>query len=153
MGGRTKKVAEIIGSNLSGYDISYAPFELTGGKIEKLKEYDSLSNGDYSLFEEELNALDVGPFDLILIGMPTYGNAPPVIFDEIMKHMENLEGKHVIVFSTARITGSGTTEYMKSKVEENGGKVIETHNFRGFFKIGKKSVLQFTTRVQESIVH
>lgn len=151
MGGRTKKVAEIIGSNLSEYDISYAPFELTGGKIEKLKEYDSLSNGDYSLFEEELNTLKINPFDLILIGMPTYGNAPPVIFDEIMKHMENLEGNHVILFSTARITGSGTTEYMKSQVEENGGEVIETHNFRGFFKIGKKSVLEFTNLIISKI--
>jgi len=151
MGGRTKKGAEIIGSTLSEYNVSYVPFEFMGGKIEKLKKYDTLTNGDYAWFEEELKALDAEAFDLILIGMPTYGNVPPVIFDEILTHLENLEGQYVILFSTARITGDGTTEYMKSKIEENGGKVIETHNFRGLFRIGKKSVLEFTNQIISKI--
>lgn len=147
MGGRTEKVAEIIGEALSDYEVDYIPFELTGGRIEKLKKYDSLTTGDFSIFEEKLNELNTGPYDLILMGMPTYGNLPPGVFDEIMNRIEGLEGKKVVVFCTARITGSGTLEYMKSEVEKKEGNVICSYNFRGFFRIGKKEVLEFARQI------
>lgn len=147
MGGRTKKVAETIADALSNYEVNFAPFELTGGKIEKLKELDKFDNGDYTLFQDTLNSLNIEPYDLILMGMPTYGNRPPVIFDEIMDHMKNFKGKKVVVFSTSRITGDGTVEYMSSAVEEKGGTIMNSHNFRGFFRIGKKSVLEFANQI------
>ena len=147
MGGRTKKVAETIADAVSNYEVRYAPFELTGGKIEKLKELDKFENDDYSLFEDTLNSLNVKPYDLILIGMPTYGNRPPVIFDEIMDRVKNLDGKKVVVFSTSRITGDGTIEYMEEEVEEKGGTVINSHNFRGFFRIGNTSVQEFANQI------
>jgi flavodoxin len=147
MGGRTKKVAETIASGLSAYEVDFVPFELTGGKIEKLKKLDVLSNGDYSLFKDALQRLVAEPYDLILIGMPTYGNVPPEMFDTIMNRIQGLEGKDVVVFSTARITGSGTPEYMQAEVEKKGGEVIQSHNFRGLFRIGEKDVLEFADQI------
>lgn len=147
MGGRTKEVAETIADALSNHEVNFASFELTGGKIEKLKELDKFENDDYSLFEDTLNSLNAEPYELILMGMPTYGNRPPVIFEEIMERLKNLDGKEVVVFSTSRITGDGTIEYMKEKVEEKGGMVINSHNFRGFFRIGKRSVQEFANQI------
>jgi len=149
MGGRTKKTAEGIASALTNYEVSYFPIELTGKFIEKIKMLDKYQNKDFSTIDTELNNLDALPYDLILIGMPTYGNFPPKVFDEILIRMKNFSGKRVIVFNTARFTGSKSLDYMKKKVEELGAKVIDQAKFRKVFWIGVKNAIKFGEKVNK----
>ena len=149
MGGRTKKTAEAIASALTNYEVSYFPVELTGKFIVKLKMLDKFENKDFSMIETELNILDAASYDLIIFGMPTYGNKPPQIFDEIVARMRNLSGKRAIVFNTARFTGGKTRDYMKAKVEEAGAQVIDKSKFRKVLWIGVKNAIKFGKRINE----
>jgi flavodoxin len=143
MSGRTKKTAHAIAGSLSKYEVSFVPIELPGNFIERIKVFDDFEKGNFSLIEDDLNGLDAEGFDLVFFGMPTYGNKPPGTFNEIMKRIKNLNGKKVITFTTARFTGKGTLEYMKEKIEESGAQVINQHNFKRFFWIGKKRAIKF----------
>ena len=149
MGGRTKKTAEAIATALTNYEVSYFPVELTGKFIEKLKILDKFENKDFSVIETELNSLNAASYDLIIIGMPTYGNKPPQVFDEIVARMGNLSGKRAIVFNTARFTGGKARDYMKAKVEEAGAQVIDKSKFRKVFWIGEKNAIKFGKRINE----
>lgn len=147
MGGRTKKVAQIIANNLPEYECIFIGFELTGKFSEKLKILDKYQNGDFSMIDDKLNSLDAGIYDLIMIGMPTYGNFPPQVFNEILKRIKNFQNKDIVIFSTARITGKGNLEYMTSEVQAKGGNVFQSHNFRGLFRIGTRSARKFAAKI------
>lgn len=149
MGGRTKKTAEAIASALTNYEVSYFPIELTGKLREKIKLLDKFENKDFSMIDADLSTLDALPYDLIMFGMPTYGNFPPKIFDEIIVRIKNLSGKRAIVFNTARFTGGKTLDYMKEKVEEAGAQVIEQAKFRKLFWIGTKSAIKFGKKINK----
>ncbi len=150
MGGRTKKTAEAIASALDNYEVGYYPIELKGKFIEKIKMLDKFENKDFSTIETELNNLDASPYDLIIFGMPTYGNFPPKAFNEILARMRNLGGKKTIVFNTARFTGGKALQYMKEKVEEAGAQVIDQSKFRKLFWIGTKNAIKFGKRINET---
>ncbi|MBY8992326.1 MAG: flavodoxin family protein [Candidatus Lokiarchaeota archaeon] len=149
MGGRTKKTAEAIASALTNYEVSYFPIELTGKLREKIKLLDKFENKDFSLIDADLSTLDALLYDLIMFGMPTYGNFPPKIFDEIIARIKNFSGKRAIVFNTARFTGGKTLDYMKEKVEETGAQVIEQAKFRKLFWIGTKNAIKFGEKINK----
>jgi len=149
MGGRTKKTAKAIASALTTHEVSYFPVELSGKFIEKIKMLDKFENKDFSAIETELNGLNAASYDLILFGMPTYGNFPPKAFDEILARMGNLSGKKAIVFNTARFTGGNALEYMKTKVEEAGVEVIDQRKFRKVLWIGTKKAIKFGKQINE----
>ncbi len=151
MGGRTKRVSEIVSGALPEFEAYFSPFEINGKLKEKIKILDKFENGDFSLVEEGLNELNVEPYEYILIGMPTYGNRPPKIFDEIMNRIENFANKKVAVFTTSRFTGDGTIDYMKSAIEAKGAEVVQTHNFKGLIKIRSKTGTNFAKEIQASI--
>ncbi len=151
MGGRTKKTAEAIASALTTHEVSYFPVELSGKFIEKIKMLDKFENKDFSAIETELNGLNAASYELILFGMPTYGNFPPKAFDEILARMRNLSGKKAIVFNTARFTGGKALEYMKTKVEEAGAEVIDQRKFRKLFWIGTKNAITFGKQINERL--
>ena len=150
MGGRTKKTAEAIGSALTNYEVSYFPVELSGKLKEKIKMLDKFENKDFSAIETELNTLNATGYDLIMFGMPTYGNFPPKAFDEILSRMGNLNRKRAIVFNTARFTGTKALNYMKVKVEEAGAEVIDQFKFRKLFWIGTKNAIKFGKKINET---
>ncbi len=149
MSGRTKKTAEAIASALKNYDISYFPMELKGKFIEKIKQLDKFENNDFSAIETGLDTLDAASYDLILIGMPTYGDKPPKAFDEVIDRMKNFSGKRVIVFNTARFSGKKSLDYMKTKVEEAGAQVIDQARFRKLLWIGVKNAIKFGEHINE----
>ncbi len=151
MGGRTKKIAEAIGSVLIDHEINYFAIELKGKRIEKIKQFDRFQKDDYSEIEKDLNSLDIEPFELIIIGMPTYGNLPPKTFDEIIKRMGDLSNKKVIVFTTARFSGGKARDYMESSVENSGGRVVEKLKFRKLFWIGSKEAVKYGKALNKSI--
>ncbi|MFX1569571.1 MAG: flavodoxin family protein [Promethearchaeota archaeon] len=150
MGGRTKKTAEAIASALTNYEVDFFPVELSGKFIEKIKILDKFQNKDFSAIEKELNILDATTYDLIIFGMPTYGDFPPKAFDEIISRMGNLNGKKAIVFNTARFTGTKALKYMKVKVEEAGAEVIDQFKFRKLFWIGTKNAVNFGKQINET---
>jgi len=150
MSGRTKKTAEAIASALTNHDVSYFPLELTGKFIEKIKKLDKFENDDFSEFGTELDSLDASSYDLVLIGMPTYGDKPPKAFEKILDKMKNLDGKRAIVFNTARFTGKKSLDYMKEKVEEVGAQVIDQARFRKVLWIGVKNAIKFGQQINES---
>ena len=147
---RTKKTAEGIASALTNHDVSYFPVELTGKFIEKIKKLDKFENDDYSAIEADFETLDALNYDLIIIGMPTYGNKPPKIFDEIINRMKNFDGKKAIVFSTARFSGGKSLDYMKAKVEGQGAQVIDQARFRKVLWIGVKNAIKFGNQLNEN---
>ena len=149
--GRTKKTAKAIASALTNHEVSFFPVELTGKYVEKIKKLDKFENKDFSAIETELSTLDAANYDLIVIGMPTYGNFPPKVFDEILARMKNLKGKKAIVFNTARFTGGKSLDYMKEKVEGAGAQVIDQARFAKFFWIGEKDANKFGKKVNESL--
>ena len=150
MSGRTKKTAEAIASALTNHDVSYFPLELTGKFIEKIKKLDKFENDDFSEFGTDLDSLDASSFDLVLIGMPTYGDKPPKAFEKILDKMKNLDGKRAIVFNTARFSGKKSLDYMKEKVEEVGAQVIDQARFRKVLWIGVKNAIKFGQQINES---
>ncbi len=149
MSGRTKKTAEAIASTLTNHEVSYLSIELTGKFIEKIKELDKFENNDYSAIETQFSGFNASGFDLIIIGMPTYGNFPPKVFGEILRRMGNLNGKNVVIFNTARFSGGKCLVYMKEKIEEAGGEVINQSKFRKLFWIGTKKAIQFGKQINE----
>ena len=149
MGGRTKRMAEAIASNLSNYEVTFFPFELEGSFIGKIKLLDEFENGDYSSFEGDFSILDAEPYDLILIGMPTYGSEPPKTFYELTKRMNALNGKRVVLFGTSRFRRGSHLQVMKENVEAKGGEVIEQRNFRGLLVLGTKKALEFGEMINE----
>ncbi|MFX0076353.1 MAG: flavodoxin family protein [Candidatus Hermodarchaeota archaeon] len=151
MSGRTKKTAEAIASALNSHEVSYLPIELTGKFIEKIKKLDKFENNDYSEIESQLSTLDASNYGLLIIGMPTYGNFPPKVYNEILRRLDDLSGKLVVIFNTSRFTGGKCLEFMKEKVEEVGGKVIEQSRFRKFFWIGTRNAIKFGNLINESI--
>ncbi|MHA1123975.1 MAG: flavodoxin family protein [Candidatus Heimdallarchaeota archaeon] len=131
MSGRTKKTAHAIASALTNYEVTFVPIELPGNFFQRIQVFDDFEKGNFSLIENELNSLDAANFDLIFFGMPTYGNKPPGTFHEIMKRMKNFSGKKVIM------------------IEAVGAQVINQHNFKRFFWIGKKKAIQFGKEINE----
>jgi flavodoxin len=152
MSGRTKKTAEAIASALNNHEVSYLPIELTGKFIEKIKKLDKFENNDYSDIESQISTLDASNYSLLIIGMPTYGNFPPKIFNEILRRLSNLNGKMLVLFNTARFTGGKCLEFMKEKVEEIGGRVIDQFKFRKLFWIGTKNASKFGKQINKNII-
>ena len=147
MGGRTKKTAEAIASELTNHKVSFFRVELLTKLPKKLKILEKFANNDFSAIEAELSTLNVTGYELIIIGMPTYGNQPPKAFDKILIKMGNLSGKKAVVFNTARFTGEEALEYMKTKVEEAGAIVIDQSRFKKLFWIGVKNAIEFGKRI------
>ena len=149
MGGRTKKSAKAIGEALSNYEVDYFPMELQGNFIEKIKELDLYEKDDFSLIEEELKRLDGKDYDLIIIGMPTYGDKPANAFNEIVRKMPNLKDKKTAIFVTARFSGGKTLNYMKEQLQDKGAQIIKEGKFRRLFYLGKRKSTQFGTELNK----
>ena len=149
MGGRTRKTAKAIATALTNHEVSYFPIEITGKFIEKIKLLDKFEKKDFSEIEKELSTIDSSGYDLIIFGMPTYGNFPPKAFDELLARMGDLSGKKAIVFNTARFTGDKCLDYMKEKVEKTNAKVIDQRKFRKLFWIGTKDAIEFGKKINE----
>jgi len=142
--GRTKKTAEAIGDQLSNFEVDYFPFILTGTFGMKVSIQTQHSKGDFSTIAKELSDLEKidQDYDLIILGMPTYGDFPPSAFYEIVKRLD-IKEKKVVIFGTCSITGTKTMEIMNKTVEEAGGIIVNQARFKGFFKPKLKDASKF----------
>lgn len=142
--GRTKKTAEAIGQSLTNFQVDYFGIELIGrfgAKVSTLSQHDK---GNFSTIEKELQKLEEIKldYDLVIFGMPTYGDLPPSAFYEIVRRLD-IKGQKVIIFDTCSITGVKTLELMKKAIEEAGAIIINQARFKGFFKPNLKQAFEF----------
>ena len=139
MTNRTKKVAENIANSLNGYEVTFAPFALDAKKfINKIKQLDKVEHEDFSKFEDQLANLDANDYDLVIFGSPNYGNLAPKTIKEIIKRIQNLNGKNTVVFVTGRFTGDKALVEIRKLVEEKGANIIAEKCYSRFFSIRKK---------------
>ncbi len=149
--GRTKKTAEVIGNNLTNFEVDYAPFELTGTFGKKVSMQTQHTKGDFSSIKKELSELEEKnlDYDLIIYGMPTYGDLPPSAFYEIVKRMD-IKGRKVVIFDTCSLTGVKTLDLMRKTVEEAGAIIVNQARFKGFFRPKLKEAAKFGELVNET---
>ncbi|OLS32472.1 MAG: hypothetical protein HeimAB125_08700 [Candidatus Heimdallarchaeota archaeon AB_125] len=148
---RTKKTAEVIGRALTNYEVDYVPFILTGTFGMKVSIQNQHNKGDFSTIERELSELEKidQDYDLIVFGMPTYGDNPPGAFYEIVKRV-NIKEQKIAIFATCSITGKKTLELMEKTVEDAGANIIDQARFKGFFKPKLKKASQFGHIINET---
>ena len=149
MRGRTKRAAKAIADVLSNYEVEFLPIECKGNFIEKIKMLDKFEKNDFSVVEEELKSLKAANYDLIVIGMPTYGDKPPNAFTEIMARLGKLDGKRIATYTTARFSGGKALKYMNEKVESAGGKISNTTKITRPFYLGKRKASKFGLEINE----
>jgi flavodoxin len=145
-GGRTKKMANIIGKTLETQEVYFFSIELSGSFFSRLKTVKRIQKNDFSAIEDQLDSLsdlEVMKFDLLIVGMPTYDSAPPKVFDEILSRSGDLSGKKAVVFSTARFTGKEARDYLAEKLEAKGAEILEKKTFRGLLYLRKRAAQQF----------
>jgi len=109
----------------------------------------SLHQVFFFFHEEELKLLDAKDYELVIIGMPTYGDKPANAFNEIVRKVPNLSGKKTIIFTTARFSGGKALKYMKEKVQETGAQIVKEANFRRVFWLGKRKSTKFGLELNE----
>ncbi|NPD88731.1 MAG: hypothetical protein HGN29_08395 [Asgard group archaeon] len=150
--GRSKKTSAVIGSAMTNYDVDYFPFILTGTFGMKVSIQNQHTKGDFSTIEQELSELDKikQDYDLIIFGMPTYGDYPPSAFYEIVKRVDIKEQK-VAIFTTCSITGKKTLELMEKTVKEAGAIIIAQARFKGFFRPKLKQAFKFGQSINEAL--
>ncbi len=149
--GRTKKTAKVIGSTLTNFEVDYFPFELQGTFGMKVSIQNQHNKGDFSTIERELSELENidQDYDLIIFGMPTYGDNPPSAFYEIVKRV-NIKEQKVAIFVTCSITGKKTLELMEKTIEDAGANIIGQAKFKGFFKPKLRKASQFGHIINET---
>ncbi len=133
--GRTKKTAQAIGTAMTNYEVDYYPFILKGTFGMKVSIQTQHTKGDFSSIEQELSKLEKieQNYDLIIFGMPTYGDNPPNAFYEILKRVDIKEQK-VAIFTTCSITGKKTLELMEKTVKDAGAIIVSQARFKGLFR-------------------
>ncbi len=109
----------------------------------------SLHQVFFFFHEEELKLLDAKDYELVIIGMPTYGDKPANAFNEIVRKVPNLSGKKTIIFTTARFSGGKALKYMKEKVQETCAQIVKEANFRRVFWLGKRKSTKFGLELNE----
>jgi flavorubredoxin len=140
--GRTKMVAEILAAELNNYEVDVEP-------ISYKKEFNfhieqkQIQEGDLSNFSYNERIFNLNPYDLVCIGVPTWGGRPAFIFDAYIEKCNNIEGKAVVVFNTCRLISGSTIKKMKTVIENKGGKVINQQTFKALFGMGEKKARAF----------
>ena len=140
LGGRTKSVAEGIASKITDHDVKMESFKLNGRFQTLMKKIEEVKAGDLSDVEFNPDILDVSAYDMIYIGMPTWGGQPAPVYEGYMSKAMGFEGKNVIVFAMMRFFPGKVLDTMKSVVEEKGARVSNQAAVKGLFRISEKKV-------------
>ncbi|MBD3226727.1 MAG: hypothetical protein GF329_00940 [Candidatus Lokiarchaeota archaeon] len=147
--GRTKKVAEVIADELSDHEVDIMPIIYEKEEEFKFKkEEEKLARGDMSSLTYNEEIFNPESYDLICLGVPTWGGQPSYVFNGYIENC-NIEGKEFVIFNTCRFLSGKTLTDMKKKIEMKGGKVIEGKMFKVFFKMGEKKARKFGNYLKE----
>ncbi len=152
MSGRTKKVAEKIASDLKSSEVVIERLKYTKKQRNLMFEEDKIKKGDLSNFKFNNIILDLEPYDLIILGTPTYGSTAAVAFNGYLENVKNINGKSLILFNTCRFISIKTFRVLEAEIEKSGGKVVKKQTFKGLFKIGFKKVKEFTDEINQKFL-
>ncbi|MEJ2249928.1 MAG: hypothetical protein P8Y97_09735 [Candidatus Lokiarchaeota archaeon] len=130
-------MAKYIASELEDQvdQIQMERLEYHGKVMELMRKQETIRKGDLSNFSYNKEIEDLSQYDLILFGSPTYGAIPAPVFNGILQHIKNLEGRDVIIFATCRFYGGKILQMMEHDIEKKGGNIIAKKLFKGFFRI------------------
>ena len=150
--GKTKKTAKAIGEALTNYQVDYFGFELTGFFGQKVGIIGQLEKGNYYALKEDLLKLEQmnQDYDLFVFGMPTYGNKPPGVFQEIINRVD-IHGKPVVYFGTCAGNGWVTMDQVTAALKEAGGDLIDQIRLQGFFKPKLDDAAKFGRSINETL--
>jgi flavodoxin len=142
---RTKLVAESIAAELTNHEVDLKSISYTKGrKINNFREeQEKIESGDLSSFVYDEKIFNITPYELICIGVPTWGMQPAFVFDAIIENCGSFEGKNVVVFATCRLYGGRTVKKMKAAIEDKGGTVTHKKSFRAFFTMHEGKAREF----------
>jgi len=142
---RTKLVAESIAAELSNHEVDIESISYTKGKkLSNFKEEaEKVQAGDLSSFAYNEQIFNITPYELICIGVPTWGMQPSFVFNAIVEKCGSFDGKAVVVFTTCRMYGGRTVKKMKREIEKKGGNVIHKKSFRAFFTMHDEKARAF----------
>jgi flavodoxin len=147
--GRTKRVAELLEKGLSDYNSVVFPI-IYHGKVRQMSmNQQKIKNGDTTGFELRPEILDLTPYDLVCIGVPTYGNFPCPAFDAYLNQCKGIQGKDVIVFNSCRFSFTNTIKQMKSAVEAKGGNVVGELGVKGLFSLKTDGIQEFADKLSK----
>ena len=152
MSGRTKKVAEKMASDLKSSEVVIERLKYTKKQRNLMFEEDKIKKGDLSNFKFNETILDLEPYDLIILGSPTYGSLPTVAFNGYIENVRNIKGKSLILFNTCRLISIKTFRVLEAEIGKKGGKVVKKQVFKGFFKIGMRRVEKFIDEINQDFL-
>ena len=149
MGGRTRKVAKQIANNLKCDSIHVEELKYYTKATKMLSVQEEIVNGDLSGFTYDKKIEDLEPYDLILIGTPTWGSQPVPVFYGYLEKVQNYVGKKFILFNTCRFISIRIFEKLGAIIESKGGDVVKTQTFKGFFRIKMRKVEKFIEEMNQ----
>jgi flavodoxin len=149
--GHTKKVAELIASSLDNENVEIQEISYSGKVNDIFLAKDAIQNGDLSKFTYDPKILDVKPFDLVCIGVPTYGFQPCLVFDGYMKAVKNIENKSIVTFGTCAGIPGKTKSVEKMRIEGRKAKVLDQIVFKRMFGIKSKTIAAFCEQFKQKL--
>lgn len=147
--GRTKKVAEVMAEELGDHEVDIEPITYEKeGKFKFKEEEEKLNRGDMSSLTYNEKIFNPESYDLICLGVPTWGGRPSYIFNGYIENCE-IDGKDFVIFNTCRFLSGRTLKEMKKEIEAKGGNVIDQKMFKVLFRMEKKKARAFGEHLKE----
>ena len=153
MGGRTRKVAEKIASNLNSDDIDIAELKYREKATKMLSVQEEIMKGNLSNFSYDNKIEDLEPYDIIFFGTPTWGSQPVPVFYGYIEKTQNINGKKFIIFNTCRMVAINTLEKMEDKINSRNATVVKKQTFKGLFRIKMATVDSFIDEVNQEFLN
>lgn len=119
-GGYSEQTAYAIAKGLvsKNWEVTLLRVEPTSGNVLHMLQ----GGGGHSVDIKPVN-LDVGSYDLVVMGSPTWNDGPVSAIKSYIDQASNLKGKKVALFITAQwYTSLNSTE---DKIKERGGNVTD----------------------------
>lgn len=120
-GGYCEQTAYAIAQGLvsKNWEVTILRVEPTEGNVLHMLK----SCGGHAVDIKPVN-LNVGSYDLIVVGSPTWNNGPVAAIRSYLDHVSNLKGKKVALFITAG--GYSSLNSTENKIKEQGANVTDT---------------------------
>jgi len=151
--GNTKKIAKILEEK---FKEKKAELDLI--EIEHVKKPGFFAAGKASMKQLELpiknNHFDMGKYEIILLGTPTWAGRPSPFMKVFINKAENIKGKKVAIFGTGMSPINQREQFkeiMKNNLQDAGVKTDENYlliNFkRGQIKDGEQNIDNFVKNI------
>lgn len=151
--GNTRKVAKILEDKLKEKKAEVDLIE-----IEHVKKPGFFTAGRAAMKQQDLpiknTDFDMGKYDVLLVGSPTWAGRPSPFVKIFMDKAENVKGKKVAVFGTGMSPIDKRDEFIqiiKNDLEHVGVKTVDTYltlNFkRGQLVDGEQNIDDFVKKL------